>query len=393
MNNEFFKKHSDKLFFVLALVFLSVALFRLAGSRTGTEKNTPSIIFTQWWENDLEKAALSSLIEEFESLHTGIKIILNTRSYEDLRRDLLNPAAVQENGIIPGDIIALDPLWIPDLLKREIIENANASLISSINLLYYNTDILRKAGFSRPPKTRGEFLNYARTVAKADFALTGSLSLGLNSSRGIYDDIFPWIWSAGTHLITDGKPVVTSKPVIDALSFLGSLNSEALITQGKMEDFISGKAAFVIAPARDIRMVRERLGDEAFGITSIPLPDDYAGKSFFAAAGWTVGVHSASVHKEIAGLFADFLAEKASFLSDEILKMPGNRTPPLQDEFYSKVWDIAIANESAQDFSGLPWMELEEIFKEELLSMFAGKLSPAETAAAIQNKWEIILGN
>jgi ABC-type glycerol-3-phosphate transport system substrate-binding protein len=69
--------------------------------------------------------------------------------------------------------------------------------------------------------------------------------------------------------------------------------------------------------------------------------------------------------------------------------IPGN--PPAYDAFYSKVWDIAIAGETAQDFSALSWPELEESFKEELSALFAGKASAAETAAAIQKRWEAIL--
>jgi multiple sugar transport system substrate-binding protein len=401
--NEFVKKNSKKLILFSALLFFIALLFfpgiRSTNKIVSESIETPGIVFTQWWEKDMEKEILSEIISEFESLHGDFKIILNTCAYEDLRMALFN-------GETPGDVIALDPLWVSELSKKRIVENINANPVSFINILYYNIDILKEAGFSRPPKTRSEFLAYARR-----FTGSNGLAMGINSSRGIYDDILPWIWAGGVQLMKDGNPQVNSRQVIDCLSFLASLYSEGLLTpqsltadsagvspagfpgnkRSKLEDFISGKAAFVIAPSSEIEFVWEQMGDEAFGVTSIPIPDNYAGKSFFAVSAWTAGVYSASAQKENAKLFADFLAEKTSFLSDEMKAIHGN--PPAYDAFYSKVWEIAIAGETEQDFSGFNWTELEESSKEELSALFAGKASAAETAAAIQKRWEAILGN
>jgi multiple sugar transport system substrate-binding protein len=394
---DFFRKHGDKALFVLALAFLAAALFRTEGWRSD---EAPGIVFTQWWESDLDKDTLRILAEEFEELHSGIKVTINYRSYEDLRRDLFASAEIPQPGaaIFVGDVIALDPLWIPELLNAEIIDNSNFTLLSFIDVLYYNVEILKKAGFSRPPKNRSEFLNYARTLAGMKEILPGyvlALALSENSSRGIYDDIFPWIWSAGVRLMRDGSPVVNSRQVVESLAFLAVLNSEGLIAPDafradaarKLEHFISGSVAFMIAPTVYIRQVRERMGDETFGITSVPAPDNYFDEPFLAAAGWAFGIHSASQRKEEARLFADFLAEKASFISEQTGAFPGIGSPPARDPFYSKVWDIAISGDSARDFAGLPWTELEADFREGLISLFTGRSSPAETAAAIQDKW------
>ena len=403
------KKIGDILLAALALAFLAAALFRFLGNRTSNKPGTHTIIVSRWLENNPEGETFNNLINDFENLHDKIKITLNTLPYEDLREALFNSDKVLSEGdeLFPGDVIVLDPLWIPELLKKEIIESAYTTFVPSINVFYYNIDALKEAGFTRPPKTRSEFLSYARTLAgrgrdsqNLTRSTSSGLTMGLNSSRGIYDDIFPWIWSAGTKLIQDGKPIVSSRPVIESLSFLFSLNSEGLIVPGtfsadsekKLDDFISGKAAFMIAPARDIRFVRESMGDETFGITSIPVPDNYAGKTFFGTSAWALGIHAASTHKEEAKLFADFLAEKAPVFSEQTNAIPGSGTRTTQDDFHSKVQDITFAGESVQDFSGLPWTELEAAFKEELTAMFAGKSSPTEASTRIQTKWETVMG-
>ena len=394
--NEFFKKHGNKLLLLVALAFFIAALF-LLGTKSANKKESvepPGVVFTHWLDNEADRGVFVEIISEFENLHGDFKVILNTCSYEDLRSALFRGAPPEDSGF-PGDVIALDSLWVSELSKKEIIENVNANPVSFVNILYYNINLLKEAGFSRPPKTRGEFLAYARHFSGSK-GNQAALAMGMNSSRGIYDDIFPWIWSTGAQLVKDGKPQVNSRAVVDCLSFLASLYSEGLLTPqsltadpaGKLNAFISGKAAFLIAPASEIRFVRERMGDEAFGVTSIPVPDNYAGNSFYAVSAWTSGVYSASAQKEKAKLFADFLAEKAAFISNRMKAIPGSGIPPAYDAFYSKVWDIAIAGETAQDFSGLNWLELEESFKEGLSAFFAGNASATETVASIQKRWE-----
>jgi len=394
---DFFRKHGDKALFVLALAFLAAALFRREGSWRPAE--TPGIVFTQWWEGDLDKDTLSALAKEFEELHNGIRVTINYRSYEDLRRDLFASAETSPPGVanFVGDVVALDPLWIPELLEMGSIEDTSFTLFSFIDVLYYNVEILKNAGFSRPPKDRSEFIEYARTLAGRREILPGyvlAFALSENSTRGIYDDVFPWIWAAGVRLINGGSPVVNTRQVIESLAFLAALNSEGLIAPDafradndrKLGHFISGEVAFMVAPTVYIKQVRERMGDEAFGITSVPGPDNYFGRPLLATAGWAFGVHSESQRKEEARLFAEFLAGKDSAFSEQMDAVPGNGAPPARDPFYSKVWDIAISGETARDFADLPWTEMEAVFREGLGALFAGRSTPTEAATAIQEK-------
>jgi ABC-type glycerol-3-phosphate transport system substrate-binding protein len=404
---DFFRKHGDKVLFVLALAFLAAALFRREGSWRPVETRgvTPRIVFTQWWEGNLDKDTLRELAKEFEELHNGIKVTIEYRSYEDLRRDLFASAEASSpdnasfvgDGSFVADVVALDPLWIPELLEMGSIEDTAITLFSFIDVLYYNVDILKNAGFSRPPKDRSEFIEYARTLAGSKELLPGyvlAFALSENSSRGVYDDVFPWIWAAGVRLINDGNPVVNSRQVVESLAFLSALNNEGLIAPDtfradaarKLEHFISGEVAFMVAPTVYVKQVRERMGDEAFGITSVPAPDNYFGRPLLATAGWALGVHSGSQLKEEARLFAEFLAGKDSAFSEQTGAVPGNGAPPARDAFYSKVWDIAISGESARDFAGLPWTEMEAAFRDGIVSLFAGRMTPTEAATAIQER-------
>jgi len=395
-------KHLDILLFILALTVLITGLIGVGIKKTGVLVKTPNIVFTQWWENSIEKNVLDDLVREFKDSHGGIEIVLNRVSYEDIHSALLGK---NDSPVLPGDIIAVDTLWVPELRKKGNLEfqwpggsnqqGLETPLISFINVFYYNVEILKEAGFSRPPKSRSEFLNIARAVTSEDKG-RWALSMGRNCSRGIYDDIFPWIWSAGAELFKDGNPALNSRPVIESLSFLASLEQGGLIAPGwssadaekKLEDFITGRAVFMIAPAINIELVRKRMGDDAFSVSSVPAPDNFSGKTYNASCGWTLGVNTNSAFREEAKIFADFIAGKAPALSEKLI--PRNRA---QDPFCSKVWDIAIAGESAREITGLPWGKLEEAFNEELSVLFAGQSSAADTAAAIQKKWEDVISS
>jgi len=405
MRNFSFRKYGDNLLFSLAIAVLITSLiysFIRRDSGGDKQPTLTDIVFTHWWYDDIERDLLRNLVAEFENSHEGIRIILNEKSYESLRLGLFDFAGGDDETEVPafpGDVLALDPLWVPELINREVIESAELPVLSFINVLYYNIDILRDAGFTRPPNTRTEFLTFARTIAaNEENRRAYALSLGLGSFRGIHDNVYPWIWAAGARLINNGNPVVTSAPVVQSLAFLASLSNEGLIAPGafyadsrkKLEDFVSGRTAFMIASTRYIGLVRERLGDAAFNITSVPILDNQPGTPFFATLGWTLGIHSESAHREEARLFSAFLAGRASRISGNASGAIPASSP--QDPFYSNIWEIALAGETAADFSGIAGEPvLEQIFREELSALFDGTSSPAQTAAAIQARWLAVL--
>lgn len=402
-----FKKHGDILLIALALAVLAGGLIRQAGMIKINPAKTPRIVFTQWWDEDAENGYLRGLADEFESLHEGIKVTVSYMPYKEIMAGLYGQKAI---GAMPemgddvkgypgnADVIAIDPLWLPELRPETINEgngSASNALASFISVLYYNIDILSEAGFSRPPKTRGEFLDYARAIGNGKTRL--GLAMGLAGPRGIYDDLYPWIYAAGIHLSREGKASVNSRQVTESLGFFAALNNEDLIgpdartadSSKKIDDFISGRAAFMVAPASEIERVRKAMGDGAFSVSAVPSPDGYAGRSYYAGSDWAIAINPASRHREEAALFMDFMEGKAALLSEAAHAVSGSGSPPsIADPFYSKVWDIAIAGEQARDFNGLPWNAMEAIFREELASLFQGGALPAEAASAIQAEWE-----
>jgi multiple sugar transport system substrate-binding protein len=385
---SFIRTHPDLTLLALALLTLVTAFVRVGGGRAIAAVTAPTLVFTQWWQDELEEGTLENLISEFESLHPEIKIELRRLAYEELKERLFSVPADGSPAEAPGDILALDPLWSAGLERREILESPAPSVLGYFCPLFYNIEILKAAGFSMPPKTRNEFLSYAKKVTRPDAGVYAiALALSPGDSRGIYRDVYSWIWTVpGVPLMQDGKSALTSPEIRETLDFLSALARENLIypspfelgEEEKQEAFINGRTAFIIAPVQNIEIFRRRMGEAAFSFTAIPGPESYSGKPGFGAFGWSLGISRQSRYKEEAGAFVSFLLGKSAYLAEQLGAVPGNGSNPppaaQKDPFYSKAWDLYIAGEFIQEFSELEEAEeTEKAFRQELGLLLTGE--------------------
>jgi multiple sugar transport system substrate-binding protein len=367
--------HIDHILLALGILILCTGLLRQGGKTAITPVSARTLVFTQWWQDELEEGVLEGLVSDFETLHPEIKIESRRLPYEEMRKLLLgSPEAGEEE---TGDVLALDPLWGVD--GRGILESPEIPVLDFFCPLFYNIDILKASGFSRPPKTREEFYNYAKQAADPGAGIYGLvMALDSENYRGFYRDVYSWIWAGG---IKDGMPA-SAEP---ALSFLAGLAKEKLLhpeslefgEKEKREAFINGRGVFMIAPVQDTEILRRRMGEDSFGFSSIPASGSYSGKLVLGAFGWSLGISNQSAHKEEAKIFAAFLAEQSSYLSEKLRAVPGSAGSPSpavqKDPFYSKAWDLYISGDFIQQPAGAEGTDLPESFREDLARLFAGE--------------------
>jgi len=260
-------------------------------------------------------------------------------------------------------------------------------LVSFMDMLFYNIDILSAAGFDHPPKTRDEFLTYARAVSRGDSGAAGyALSLSQRDRQALARDVFSWIWASGGSLFSEdenGVLVLTKVPAKE-LSFFGVLNKDGLLapdifeTTGdeRLEAFVQGKTAMIIASTAVIPYLREKMGDDAFGVTTIPVSGT-GGKYTVGISSVYAGISANTAYPESAWSFLSFLAGKSNLLCENLNAVPGlvsNIIPGdyvRVDPFYSKAWEIFEASVVAESLSVKPEaMEYENNFLEELKTFF-----------------------
>jgi multiple sugar transport system substrate-binding protein len=366
-------------------------------------------------------------VEDFEAEHPGIKIQLEKKSRREIKAALSGTenqaqgkkkrrgadifsveggwADEAEYGLAPLGATTLGALGTTMFGATTFGETPSISgetesralpVISFINPLFYNIDLLKAAGFDRPPKNQTEFLSYVQAITKPDRGIYGAVfALGEENSPGISRHILSWIWSAG---IRNGEAFdFNSKQVVETLAFLNQLKPYLypdcfnIDEEARLNIFIEGKAGMMIGSVSDVKKVRERM-EQNFNITTIPGPALYVGKPVFALSSWYAGIAAESTRQEEAAEFIRFLLEHASELAAGAFAVPGNgdRNTELvnADPYYSKAYDMFDAAEMVRELYGTGRAKkLNAVIYEELKRMFAGQ-SPEAAAAAIQSRWQ-----
>ena len=272
-------------------------------------------------------------------------------------------------------------------------------LVSFMDMLFYNIDILSAAGFDRPPKTRDEFTACAAAVSTGNAG--AALSLSSDDRQALSRDVFSWIWAAGGNI---DPAEISNRAFIADINFFGVLNRNKVLaprvfdTTGdqRLEEFADGRIAMMIASTRAIPFLRARMRDGAFGITTVPSTGG-GGKYSVCLSRIYAGINANCEYPEEARNFLLFLAEKSPLLCAELKAVPGKVSDLIpgdyvrDDPFYSKAWDIFEASQIVQGFSGKPGaQEYESAFLEELRIYFESDRSAQDTAAAIGRRWTAV---
>jgi len=406
-------------------LFISTAILTIT-IRADTKSRQVNLFLSLRCEELLGKEITEKLLKEFSLLNPDIQIRL------------------QEEGEIP-DIFIFDDSDFSALVaaetlaelsffyNRDISEKSNNEfddddtiyfkspllaipLVSFMDLLFYNIDILSAAGFFQPPKTRDEFLSCIRAVSRGNFPgiSAAAFNLSPDDPQALSRDIFSWIWAAGGNFWTDDNylPAANASTLTSAFTFFGSVNRELQTGQmlnspgvfertgsRQIEEFANGQLVLMFASSRFIPYLRERMGDNSFGITTIP--DLGTGRRYnIGLSSIYVGINAKSSHlddksKNAAWYFLKFLEEKSPLFCAELKAIPGSVSNVIpgdyvkDDPFYSKAWDIFEVSWIVHGFSGKPGAhEYEAIFLEELRSFFEGNRTAMQAAAAIQRRWE-----
>ena len=414
------KMRKIDLFLAISLTVLSLGflIMNLTFKRPYQPKWT-ELHLSRQWETVFDSETFNELKTEFEELNPQLRIkqaapekIPGTgapdtvfadnanRNYPDIifMDDSMLSNLIKEKALLPLDSFSQTP---------DSIEQWATPLILSMDILFYNIDALKSAGFDRPPKTRDEFLKYTRALMEGSGIRGTALGLSPDDSNAIRREILSWYWAAGFSLFTDDGPQLDKKAWTDLIAFLLQINQTGTPPENafektgarRLEEFAQGKLAMVIAPAQAISFLRDQPVEFDFGITTIP-GTTAPGKHSLGLSGLYAGISSTCMYPEEARLFFTFLEEKKPALSAKVKAVPGciqGMLPAVrgypgdyltEDPLYAKAWDIFESSDIATTFSGHTLAgEFEKIIREELSHCFSGQTNPAETAAAIEKRW------
>ncbi|MGC3954884.1 MAG: sugar ABC transporter substrate-binding protein [Propionicimonas sp.] len=384
-----------------------------------------TIEFMQWWEGELPDGVLKGLVDEFEKANPGIKVEILSGPFASIKDQIVAGAA---SGTLP-DVMGLDTKWVNDFAKQGAIVNLtdlmkevgydDSQLAAQVKVdgatvmvpvvnfaypLFANTDLLTKAGVSKVPTTRAEFLDATKKVAAGGSAAGFVTALGLEKPNGVGIDIMPWVWaSGGSMLDANGGPNVNNPEVSSAISFIKEMWDAGVISPGaltmkeqdKVEEFTNGRVALMISSLAHINLIRKNNPDLNFEVAPVPVVEGFTGEPGVRYGAWGIGVAKNSQHPKEAWKLIEFLMSKDANakLASAAHAFPGNsQVQPdfsAEDPLFQKAFDIWKAGHPVDEFGGQPQAEgLQRSLDEQLQEVLANDKPVDEALQAVQDAWK-----
>jgi trehalose/maltose transport system substrate-binding protein len=286
------------------------------------------------------------VLQEF-TRETGIQV-KHLPAPEDNREHFLLVRKLLQQGVSTPDVYGIDCIWsgalsdylidlkpylsselpaqVPEILANYTVHGKLVALPyhPNVGALYYRTDLLRKYGYSTPPRTWDELEKMSVRIQKGEraqgnpdfwgFIWPGSISEGFTSTA------LEWQVSAGggTIIESDQKISVNNPNAIRAWNraahWIGWIAPPSVLAYEEWDAsnafWIAGRAAFTRGWS-DYLLLRERglpYRDRG-GITSIPGESTVRASTF---GGFALGVARASTHRVEAIRLVQFLSRRAA---------------------------------------------------------------------------------
>jgi len=231
---------------MLKRAFASAALLLFGASFVFAE----NITFWAMGEEGM-RIGKSEIMQRFEKDNPGIKVIVQTIPWDAAREKLLTSVI----GGIPPDVCQLGTTWMSEFSAMDSLLDlrpyfASSSVVkdtsfypSSWNscvyhgryvgvpwyvdtrVLFYRTDLLRKAGFNNPPKNWDELRAVSLAIKNKKLS---KYAISLPTSN--FEVLAMFVWQNGGNILNadNTAPIVTEKPFMEALEYYTTFFDDSL---------------------------------------------------------------------------------------------------------------------------------------------------------------------
>jgi multiple sugar transport system substrate-binding protein len=297
-----------------AVVGIAIVSLTLAGLSLGQGNTSLNALFMKqaaYSEDDVQ-----SMTAEFEKANPNIKINLEFVPYESLRDKTI---AAQASG--GYDVVLFDVIWPAEYAKNgflldvtnrinradqnKIFNGAWSTVqnkgkyygmpwILDTKYLFYNKEILEKAGFTNPPRTFQELMNQAETIKQKGLvqyplvsswsqseALVADFTSYLAAFRGRFTD------SSDRPIFQTGGGLKALEWMVDSLKKgISNPNSREYAEEDVRRVFSSGQAAFALNWTYMYNLTQDPAESKVVGkVGIVPAPGAVGGTAFSAVNG------------------------------------------------------------------------------------------------------------
>lgn len=296
-----------------------------------TEKATGTV---SMWAMGAEGDNLPKLLKDFESANPGIKVQVTSIPW-DAAHDKFKAAIA---GNATPDVAMVGTTWMgefgPDALDPTPTSIDKAGFFPGAwsttevggtsygvpwyvetRLLYYRTDLAKKAGINDVPKDWDSLKAMAKAMQDKAGAKWG---IGLQpGGQGSWQSVMPFAWSNGADLTKDGGKAYSfnSPQLKEALAYYGSFFADGIADKAAAvqpttdADFASGKVPMFISGPWMMSIVEKAGGGAAFKAKYdvTPMPVKKESSSFVGGA--DLAVFKGSKNRDAAWKLVQFLTD------------------------------------------------------------------------------------
>ena len=372
------------------------------------------------WAMGAEGEKLPALAKEFEAANPGAKVNVTAIPW-DAAHDKFTTAITA--GKTP-DAAMVGTTWMGEFAGLDALDPTPSSIDKSVffegaqkttevdgtsygipwyvetRLVYYRTDLAKKAGFNEPPKD----WEGLKAMAKAMQTKAGAKwGIGLQAGgTGSWQTVMPFAWSNGANLTKDGGKAYNfdTPETKEAVEYYQSYFTEGIsdkaapATPTTEPDFASGKVPMFISGPWMMSAV-EKVGGEGFKdkYAVAPMPVKKSSSSFVGGSDFVVFKNSKQ--RDTAWKFVQFLADPKTQVKwyQQSTDLPSVESA-WQDPAISSDKKLAVFGEQLKTAQAPPsfqtWEQVVAQFDTELEKVTKQGADPAASLKAVQQQAESI---
>ncbi len=278
------------------------------------------------------EADVRAMTEAFTKANPDVKVNLEFVPYEGL-----HDKTVLAQGSGGGyDVVLFDVIWPAEYASNNVLVDVTDRITDEMNkgilpgawttveytgkrygmpwildtkYLFYNKEILEKAGIKEPPKTWDELAEQAKTI-KDKGLLQTPIAWSWSQAEAAICDYTTLVSAYGGKFLDGGKPAFTSGGGLDALKYMVSSytsgitnpNSKEFLEEDVRKVFQNGEAAFALNWTYMYNLANDPKESKVAGKVGVVPAPGVTGKSEVSAVNGSMGlgITATSKHPEEA---------------------------------------------------------------------------------------------
>lgn len=368
---------------------------------------------------------VTAMTKAFEQANPGVKVNLEFVPYDALHDKIVVAKGAGASGY---DVVLFDVVWPAEFAERGFLKDVTSRInpadmknvfsgawttveykgkyygmpwILDTKFLFYNTEMLKKAGISTPPKTWAEVAAQAKII-KDKGIVKYPLVWSWAQKEAIVCDYATLTAAYGGQFFDNGKPQFENGGSLEAVKYMKSTIDAGLTNPNSLEYeeedvrkvFSNGEAAFALNWGYMYNMAKDPKESKVVGKVAMAPAPGVNGKAAFSSTNGSMGlgVTANSAHTEEAWKYIQYMTSQPVQTQYAKLSLPIWKTAytPAKGGIYTdqqeyveaalKAWPLMTARPAHVSYQGI-----SSTLQKNLHSVLLGKANAPEAMKQVSD--------